>query len=821
MEREKLKAKMVAMKSRIELLDLLNTLKIEEVGPLAHPFTKAQLSYFCNPKNAKRFKIFTIPKKISGKREISAPVEVLRSMLHYVNVVLAGMYNPKSCVMGFTEGRSVVDNARMHVRQNYVLNIDLSDFFRSIEQARVWKRLQVKPYNLSIDVASAIAGLCSIECKNEDGSVKYVLPQGSPASPILTNMVCERLDYKLTKLARDFGVNYSRYADDMTFSSMHNVYHESGEFMTSLRRIIKDENFKINDKKTRLQKRGSRQEVTGLNVTSHVNVTRKYVNWIRTIIHIWEKYGYQEAYSKFYPKYKAESGHMHKGEPNLVSVLSGKILYMKMVKGEANSTYSKLNERFNVLVESLGTIEPTGNSMKYLLSHTILSFENKYSTVIKMSEEEKSFGFFISNRWQEIVLGKEVDKDKFQVFLKKLHVRVKGQKVKGQYYISLCSGRDSRVNRVNNFWLVTNDKPKIIAGDTNISVDILIDLYENEGLDAVLSLLNDEQKQIKKTVQKSHNANDKNHTPKAMVSALYKFSQHDTIKWFTHKPDSNSIDVKTLLDMTTKALYDVLLTGDRHEIINKRTWNNIKNFVLHNKVKCEPRNAEDEIIALSWGDEAVRKWCEENPNEHPYYANIDGKAFSTSIAEFKHAIEFRTDVEDMTFRMRIKKWIDNLAEADGLDVEYQDGFIEMETVQLFTDVRLIFASIKKMMTWIAENKSKSNEVKVDVRDMDDSVELCIMHVGSYLSMENKKRDGLDGDFEELRLMLLAVADLRMEADHSDGKSYSIVCLDKAYRAKDYNISKNTPAHMKTPCEWNEIDGKVGSVKYYIRMYKNI
>lgn len=465
MERHVLTEKMAAMKSRVELLDLLNVLKQEEVGVQARPFTPAQLSYFCNPRNSKRFKTFTIPKKSGGTREISAPVAVLRSMLHYINIILTSMYNPKRCVMGFTEGKSIVDNARMHIRQNYVLNIDLADFFPSIAQARVWKRLQVKPYNLSQDVASTIAGLCSIKCRNEDGSTRYVLPQGAPTSPILSNIICERLDYKLTKLAKHFGVNYSRYADDMTFSSMHNVYQADGEFITSLKRIISEENFKINEKKTRLQKRGARQEVTGLNVTSHANVTRKYVIWIRTMLHIWERYGYQEAYSKFYPQYKAQSGGTHKGEPNLANVLSGKLLYMKMVKGEFDSTYTKLNERFKALVGATDLTKTL--DLKYSLIYTIYEFENKYSTAINVKETIKgtSLGFNIADKWQDVFLSKNVDRELFRIFLNSLHTRHKGQDVKGNYYISLCVGNDTIANKTNTFWLVTNKKPKMVSNE--------------------------------------------------------------------------------------------------------------------------------------------------------------------------------------------------------------------------------------------------------------------------------------------------------------------------------------------------------------------
>lgn len=89
-------------------------------------------------------------------------------------------------------------------------------------------------------------------------------------------------------------------------------------------------------------RRNERQEVTGVTVNEKTNVTRKYVREIRQLLYIWQKYGYNDAYSKFYPKYKAEKGHIKKGEPILENVLSGKLLYLKMVKGAYDTTYLKL-----------------------------------------------------------------------------------------------------------------------------------------------------------------------------------------------------------------------------------------------------------------------------------------------------------------------------------------------------------------------------------------------------------------------------------------------------------------------------------------------
>ena len=83
----------------------------------------------------------------------------------------------------------------------------------SIEQARVWKRLQLEPIGLKRPLASIIAGLCSMKVKDEEGKARYILPQGAPTSPIITNMICDTLDRRLAGLAKRFGLRYSRYAD--------------------------------------------------------------------------------------------------------------------------------------------------------------------------------------------------------------------------------------------------------------------------------------------------------------------------------------------------------------------------------------------------------------------------------------------------------------------------------------------------------------------------------------------------------------------------------------------------------------------------------
>lgn len=379
------------METKRDLLALLNRMKWDEMGEagmsdLYYPFTMKHINYYCNPNNDyRRYRQFEIKKKSGGYRQITAPrYQSFMLILRYVNEIFKVLYTPSEYAMGFTEGRSVVTNAELHKGQNYILNIDLKDFFPSIDQARVWKRIQLKPLNIKRPMANILAGMCSMKTE-EDGTLRYVLPQGAPTSPIITNMICDTLDRRLAGLAKRFRLRYSRYADDITFSSMHNVYQPKGEFWHELRRIIGSQGFQINEDKTRLQKAGSRQEVTGIIVSDKLNVTQKYVRDIRNILYIWDRYGYSAAYNKFYPKYKSEKGHVKKSNPDMVNVLEGKLMYLRMVKGGTDSVYVRLKAKFDGLVLTLNDLSnTTKHGITYIETMPLKEFEKNNSTEVSI-----------------------------------------------------------------------------------------------------------------------------------------------------------------------------------------------------------------------------------------------------------------------------------------------------------------------------------------------------------------------------------------------------------------------------------------------------
>lgn len=355
-----IKEKFAEMQEEEDLLELLNYVRKIAFRSTSSDFTLKQLRYYrYSSFSSQRYATFEIKKKSGGIRQIMAPCKTLKYIQTCLNLILQTVFTPSPNAMGFIPQRSIATNAQKHIGQLYIYNMDLKDFFPSIEAGRVFKRLQVPPFDLPDKIASYITDLCChpmvVERISETGVpikiTRNVLPQGAPTSPMITNIICERMDFHLSKLANSIGVRYTRYADDITFSSMHNVYQENNEFLSKVRAIINEQGFVINEKKTRLQKRGGRQEVTGLVVSdTKINVTKKYVKNLRKLLYCWERYG--EAGAKKMLKHQYD-GSKCKSKKNgtfkdyIKNLIKGKLLFLKMVKGDSDTTYKKLLARYD------------------------------------------------------------------------------------------------------------------------------------------------------------------------------------------------------------------------------------------------------------------------------------------------------------------------------------------------------------------------------------------------------------------------------------------------------------------------------------------
>ncbi|EGO9008665.1 RNA-directed DNA polymerase, partial [Enterococcus faecalis] len=223
------------------------------------------------------YQTFEIEKKSGGVRIIHAPNDELKfvqkrlaNLLWMTQKKIWKENNIKANIShAFEEKKSIITNAKIHRNKKFVLNVDLEDFFSSFHFGRV-KGFFEKDNNFKVpeDVALIIAQLTCYQ-----GS----LPQGSPSSPIITNLICKIMDFRILKLAKKYKLDYSRYADDLTFSTNNTLFlSQETIFLKKLNKEIDRAGFKLNAKKTRLQFNSSRQEVTGLVVNKKISVPREY-----------------------------------------------------------------------------------------------------------------------------------------------------------------------------------------------------------------------------------------------------------------------------------------------------------------------------------------------------------------------------------------------------------------------------------------------------------------------------------------------------------------------------------------------------------------
>ncbi len=290
------------------------------------------------------YKEFVIKKRSGSERKILAPISTLKILQRKLNYILSICYQPRPSVQGFVKDRNIVTNAAVHSGKKVVLNLDLKDFFPSINFGRVRGLFMKAPFGLTPSVATALANIC---CSNNQ------LPQGAPTSPIISNLICSRMDGQFQALAKKYNAVYTRYADDITFSTRELFFHkeilETGNVPLlgkGISSIVSSNGFIINDSKTRVLRTGKRQEVTGLVTNNSPNIKRQYVRDVRVLLDKWKKYGLEVAKEKYFENRVKERA-PHIKSVDFSRIIEGKINFVKMVKGQKNRVYRNLINKFN------------------------------------------------------------------------------------------------------------------------------------------------------------------------------------------------------------------------------------------------------------------------------------------------------------------------------------------------------------------------------------------------------------------------------------------------------------------------------------------
>lgn len=221
------------------------------------------------------YREFEIPKGDNGTRQISTPKTYLKVMQWWIVDNILSSAELSSSVHGFVRGKSYVSNAVEHLGARHVLNVDIKKFFPSIStpmMEQLFRNLGYDP-----DGSALLAQICSLE---------GCAPTGAPTSPSIGNLVLAEFDVAMGALAESAGYKYTRYADDLSFSSQERIPEE---FVEKINNAVESFGFHLNDDKTKFMGPGDRIEVTGIVINQFLNLSREWRNWARGYLHRAEK----------------------------------------------------------------------------------------------------------------------------------------------------------------------------------------------------------------------------------------------------------------------------------------------------------------------------------------------------------------------------------------------------------------------------------------------------------------------------------------------------------------------------------------------------
>ncbi len=227
------------------------------------------------------YKEISIPKKSGGVRRLFAPCGTLRATQTQILRHILRNGPVSRYATAYVKGKSLADNASPHIGKKYLLKMDITDFFGSITFVQVLSAAfpsTVFPKQIGV----MLTELCTR---------KEALPQGAPTSPAISNLVMKNFDNIMGDWCEKQGISYTRYCDDLTFSSdssLYHVYEKAASMLASM-------GFEINKKKTHFVTNAVRQSVTGIVVNEKLSVPRDYKRELRQEIHYALTYGVESA----------------------------------------------------------------------------------------------------------------------------------------------------------------------------------------------------------------------------------------------------------------------------------------------------------------------------------------------------------------------------------------------------------------------------------------------------------------------------------------------------------------------------------------------
>ncbi|EJO2022443.1 RNA-directed DNA polymerase [Vibrio parahaemolyticus] len=354
----------------------------------------------CWPITGQHYKSFNVQKRNGSIRQLVTVDKKLKSvqrnLLHYFEQY----YDVSKHAYGFVgetanfkvnkknlRTRGVITNALAHTNKKVVISLDLENFFPSITFPRVMGLLKSKPFNFSNKEAAILASLVCLPKAIDD---KRGLPQGAPTSPIISNLICKKLDYQVGKMAQKYDLIYTRYADDLTISTNNLKRINANKIISLVRDCVERNGFRINKEKTKVMYRNQRQMVTGIVVNEGLNLPKKNVDALKATLHNLEHVykNIDEAvdgsnknnYDSFTPL--GYYGGFYKGR------------YIRSISRGQKSTKPTSDKEFNYIYSRhilgrvlwYGQVVTTGINTPYDLSNRKHISPKQYSRIVKFEE---------------------------------------------------------------------------------------------------------------------------------------------------------------------------------------------------------------------------------------------------------------------------------------------------------------------------------------------------------------------------------------------------------------------------------------------------
>lgn len=383
---------------------------------------------------------FEIPKRNGEPRVIQAPNKSLKFVQRRLSEILLKRLFEISkqdninlnIAHAYFKGKSIKSNAIPHRNKKYILNIDLEDFFGTIHFGRVQGFFNKNKYFKLPEVATVIAQLVCYEGK---------LPQGAPTSPIISNLICQILDYRILKLCKKYRLTYTRYADDLTFSTNDEKFeHRKEDFIFHLTGIVKNSGFKVNEQKTHFQDKDHRQIVTGLSVNKKLNVRNDFYKNTRSMADTLYKTG----------------GFTINGEEGTLKQLEGRfafindlVRYNNQVQNNNSLVSNSFGQQQNLSYPKDRTYREKEYKEEYTIFRQLNWMENLKNLTIREKDYQKFlfYKYFIGNSKLTVITEGKTDGRYIKAALKRYH----------EDYPELIE-QDSSGFKYNLFFLPHNNK---------------------------------------------------------------------------------------------------------------------------------------------------------------------------------------------------------------------------------------------------------------------------------------------------------------------------------------------------------------------------